>query len=118
MRKTKEQLVEETEKWLEANKEGYKAIKNAAELIQGNGKQVPTKFLVEVLRFGTYLGTETMHEVVDLLGFTHVRGAEHTIPNEITAGIARTLADDGIEVTIRKSRFDEQDKEWVQDALF
>ena len=118
MRKTKQQLVEETEKWLEANKDGYRAIKSAAELIQSRGKQVPTKFLVEILRFSTYLGADTMYEVVDRLGWVSVKGGEHSIPNEITAGIARKLANDGVNVTIRKSKFDEPDKEWVQDALF
>lgn len=118
MRKTKKQLVQMTTQWLERNEEAYRALREAARRVQERDKQVPVKFLVEVMRYSGYLGQDTMHRVVDMMDGVRFEGKDHKIPNEITAGLARKLHEDGIEVVVRKSKFDEPDDEFEQLALF
>lgn len=118
MRKTKKQLVEMTEKWLNRNSDAYKALRRAARRLQERNKHVPVKFLVEVMRYSGYLGQDTMHRVVDMMEGVRFEGRDYSIPNEVTAGIARKLKDDGIDVVVRKSKFDEPDEEFEQLALF
>lgn len=118
MRKTKKQLVEMTEKWLNRNSDAYKALRRAARRLQERNKHVPVKFLVEVMRYSGYLGQDTMHRVVDMMDGVRFEGRDYSIPNEVTAGIARKLKDDGIDVVVRKSKFDEPDEEFEQLALF
>lgn len=118
MRKTKKQLVEMTEKWLNRNSDAYKALRRAARRLQERNKHVPVKLLVEVMRYSGYLGQDTMHRVVDMMDGVRFEGRDYSIPNEVTAGIARKLKDDGIDVVVRKSKFDEPDEEFEQLALF
>lgn len=107
-----------TTQWLERNEEAYRALRKAARRVQERDKQVPVKFLVEVMRYSGYLGQDTMHRVVDMMDGVRFEGKDHKIPNEITAGLARKLHEDGIEVVVRKSKFDEPDDEFEQLALF
>ena len=118
MRKTKKQLVEMTEQWLSRNIDAYKALRRAARRVQERNKHVPVKFLVEVMRYSGYLGQDTMHSVVDMMGGVRLQGKDYSIPNEVTAGIARKLKSDGLDVVVRKSKFDEPDEEFEQLALF
>lgn len=114
VRKTKRQLVAETEEWIGKNPDAYMALKDAAALLSDAGKDTPVKFLAEAMRYGMYIGTDAMHGVIDALsGVGFAKGA-HAIPNEIVSGIARRLAKDmegreGFRVRLRKSRFDDED---------
>lgn len=121
MRKTKRQLVAETEEWVGKNPEAYGALVRASAMLSDKGASTPFKFLAEVMRHAAALGPETMYGLVDALTVRLSKGS-HAIPNQIVSGVARMVAKEldghsGFHAEMRRSRFDEDD-EPEQPSLF
>lgn len=124
VKKSKKQLVAETEEWIRKNPSAYRALVDATKAITDSGNDTPFKFLVEVLRYNGVLGEKVMSEVVEALSNVRFAKGEFAIPNEIVSGIARRIASDmegyeGFHAVFKKSVFDEPDSEEVEQlALF
>lgn len=122
MRKTKKQLVAETDEWVGKNPEAYRALVRASSLLSDKGVGTPFKFLAETMRYGLALGPETMYGLIDALSVPGFAKGEFAIPNQIVSGVARRVAaelegHEGFRTVMRRSKFDEEDAP-EQPALF
>ena len=120
--KTKRQLVEETEEWVEKNPMAYTALVEASKVISNTGNDTPFKFLAEIIRYSKVLGKDALGEIISILDGIEFAKGEYAVPNQIVSGLARRISKElegypNFHAVFRKSKFDEPD-EAEQPQLF
>ena len=120
--KTKKQLVEETEDWVEKNPMAYIALVEASKVISNTGNDTPFKFLAEIIRYNKVFGKAALDEIIDVLDGIEFAKGEYAVPNQIVSGLARRISKElegypKFHAVFRKSKFDEPD-EVEQPQLF
>ncbi|MBR3226858.1 MAG: hypothetical protein IKF78_16210 [Atopobiaceae bacterium] len=120
--KTKKQLVEETEDWVEKNPMAYIALVEASKVISNTGNDTPFKFLAEIIRYNKVFGKAALDEIIDVLDGIEFAKGEYAVPNQIVSGLARRISKElegypNFHAVFRKSKFDEPD-EVEQPQLF
>lgn len=120
--KTKRQLVEETEDWVEKNPKAYTALVEASKVISNTGNDTPFKFLAEIIRYNKVFGKAALDEIIDVLDGIEFAKGEYAVPNQIVSGLARRISKElegypNFHANLRKSKFDEPD-EVEQPQLF
>lgn len=120
--KTKRQLVEETEDWVEKNPKAYTALVEASKVISDTGNDTPFKFLAEIIRYNKVFGKAALDEIIDVLDGIEFAKGEYAVPNQIVSGLARRISKElegypNFHANLRKSKFDEPD-EAEQPQLF
>lgn len=120
--KTKRQLVEETEGWVEKNPQAYTALVEASKVISNTGNDTPFKFLAEIIRYNKVFGKAALDEIIDVLDGIEFAKGEYAVPNQIVSGLARRISKElegypNFHANLRKSKFDEPD-EVEQPQLF